>query len=396
MTAKKQKEKDRRRARKLAEQAWDAVNADNLDLAVKIIRRAVDAQPDNPVLWNDQGALLMRAGEDRAAEKSFLAALSLAADYAEPYAHLASLRVKQGRLIDAVAFQEAAVRFAPDVPAYAERLAAYRALTGRPGEMVAPAPTPPAPTLEDRDALVLADWRERLAELDWHAMTKRLTRDGCLLLAGLLDAGTCARLRALFDEDERFAKTVIMDREDFGRGTYRYFRAPIPPLIDGLRRAVYPHAARIANEWQELLGSTERFPDEWEGFRDVCRAAGQESPTPILLKYEAGGFNALHRDLRGAVYFPLQLAVLLSPRSANVEDREGFEGGDFLLCDVPQREKGQRKALPAGLGDAVLFCTRDRLVSVGGTYGLQPVMHGVGPITRGTRVVLGVPFHEYR
>lgn len=39
MNPKKQKQKDRRRARKLAEEAWDAVHAGNLDLAEKIIRR---------------------------------------------------------------------------------------------------------------------------------------------------------------------------------------------------------------------------------------------------------------------------------------------------------------------------------------------------------------------
>jgi hypothetical protein len=127
----------------------------------------------------------------------------------------------------------------------------------------------------------------------------------------------------------------------------------------------------------------------------VCAAGGQATPTPILLKYGPGGFNALHRDLRGGVFFPIQLALVLSPRAA-VGRGEGFEGGEFLLCDVPEGQKTQRRALPAGLGDAVLFCTRDRLVQVGATYGLQPVMHGVAPIASGTRVVLGVPFHEYR
>ena len=52
--------------------------------------------------------------------------------------------------------------------------------------------------------------------------------------------------------------------------------------------------------------------------------------------------------------------------------------------------------MAAGLGDAVLFCTRDRLVRVGDVYGLQPVKHGVTPIAAGMRYVLGVPFHEYR
>src|SRR4051794_28471939 len=113
MNPKKQKQKDRRRARKLAEEAWEAANADNLDLALKIIRRAVETQSDNPVLWNDQGMLLARHGEEHEAEHSFRAALSLAPDYAEPCTHLAALRFREGRLTEAVALQTRAVQLAP-------------------------------------------------------------------------------------------------------------------------------------------------------------------------------------------------------------------------------------------------------------------------------------------
>jgi hypothetical protein len=204
----------------------------------------------------------------------------------------------------------------------------------------------------------------------------------------------CVALRSLFDRDELFARTVEMDQPTFGRGVYRYFRAPAPELVEGLRAAVYPHVAEVANRWQELLGEAERYPSEWEAFRAVCRDAGQTTPTPILLRYGPGGFNALHRDLRGSVFFPIQMAVVLSPRLDEAPD--GFTGGEFLFCDVPQRAKSRQREITAGLGDAVLFCTRDRLVPVGGVRGLQPVKHGVAEITAGTRVVLGLPFHEYR
>jgi hypothetical protein len=214
------------------------------------------------------------------------------------------------------------------------------------------------------------------------------------MLPGLLDAASCADLRSLFAEDAHFAKTVVMDRDDFGNGTYRYFKAPIPALVDGLRRAVFPHVARLANEWQQYLNEADRFPEDWESFRRVCAEAGQTTPTPILLRYGPGGFNALHRDLRGAVYFPIQMAVVLSPQAR--EGDSGFSGGEFLFCDVPQTRKSRTRAIHAGLGDALLFCTRDRLVRIGGACGLQPVKHGVSLITQGERFVLGVPFHEYR
>jgi hypothetical protein len=397
MNPKKQKVKDRRRARKLADEAWEAADAGNLDLAEKIIRRATAAQPDNPVLWNDQGLLLAQRHKEAEAEDAFRTALRLAPTFAAAYAQLAALRARHGFLEQAVALQAQAVAHAPLAAGYAERLAAYRALAAPVPQAEPDARQPPGTEASAAPAVPPAAEVERLAALDWRRLDERLTRDGVVLLPRLVDADTCARLRGLFDQEALFAKTVVMDRPDFGAGVYRYFREPLPGAVDGLRRAVYPHAARIANRWQELLGEPERYPEAWDGFREVCLQAGQSTPTPILLKYGPGGFNALHRDLRGPVYFPLQLAVVLSPRADEAEPgSEGFRGGEFLLCDVPERPKARRRAVAAGRGDGLLFCTRDRLVAVGGAYGLQPVKHGVTQITDGTRLVLGVPFHEYR
>jgi hypothetical protein len=393
MNPKKQKTKDRRRARKLAEQAWDAVHAGNLDLAEKIIRRAVAAQPDNPVLWNDQGVVLGLRQKDVESAESFSAALSLAPTFAEPYAHLAALRIRQGFAREAVALQTQAVKHAQQNAVYAEQLEAYRSLVERNDRLPATA----APALVHAADSPRAHWPLRLGKLDWHALDDRLTHDGCALIGGLVDAAVCAQLRGMFDEDSRFARTVAMDRPDFGKGVYRYFRAPIPAIVDELRRALFPYVSRIANAWRGLLGEAARFPSEWEDFAQECRNAGQTTPTPILLKYGPGGFNALHRDLRGSVYFPIQMAVVLSSRIDRSDGQaDGFGGGEFLFCDVPATKKARRRQIAAGLGDAVLFCTRDRLLSVGGAWGLQPVKHGVAPITAGTRFVLGVPFHEYR
>jgi hypothetical protein len=395
---KKAKEKERRRARKLAAEAWEAVDGQNLDLAEKIVRRAVTTQPDNPVLWNDQGLVLRLRSKHREAEEAFRSALSLAPTYAEAYANLGEMRARHGHLPDAVRLLELAVRHAPNHAGYVARLEEYRALD----ESAAPAGDPGEPAHSGPEQVARPEEQEqgavpRIFGRDWVDVTERLTRDGCALVSALLDAEACRELRALFANDNLFAKTVLMDRENFGKGTYRYFRAPLPEAVDRLRRAIYPPLAGIANRWQLLLNETERFPEDWETFRAQCAEAGQTTPTPILLEYGPGGFNALHRDIRGKVYFPIQLAVVLSPGAGeSAAEAEGFEGGEFLFCDVPVGKKSRQWAIPAGLGDAVLFCTRDRLVCVGATYGLQPVKHGVSPITRGERMVLGVPFHEYR
>jgi hypothetical protein len=299
---------------------------------------------------------------------------------------------------DAVAWQTQAVQQAPQDPALAERLETYKALARQqpfrsaatPPEQDGPTVPPSAPDANGTGPLAAA-WRERVAALDWERLGERLTRDGAVLLPELLDADTCAGLRDLFD------RTVVMDQPHFGKGVYRYFKATVPEVVTAVRCAVYPHAARIANRWQGLPGEAARFPEEGLAFREVCRQAGQTVPTPILLKYGPGGFNALHRDLRGEVYFPLQLAAALSPRADQAAgETQGFTGGEFLLCDVPERPKARRREIAAGLGDGVLFCTRDRLERVGGSHGLQPVKYGVAAIMSGTRLVLGVPFHEYR
>ena len=387
MNPKKQKIKNRRRARKLADDAWEAGEAGNLDLAEKIIRRAVEAQPDNPVLWNDQGMILGMLQKEMESAEAFRVAIHLAPTYAEAYANLAGLRFRQGFVKEATELQMEAVKHAPENLDYSSRLVAYRAVAGQPAET---SPATPVMPLPDEP---IGDWPSRLAKFDWGGLENRLLIDGCVLIPQLLDATTCASLRGMFDEDHLFAKTIVMDRSEFGLGVYRYFRAPIPKVVDQLRRAIYPHVARIANDWQQLLKEPQRFPDEWAGYFAECQRAGQTTPTPILLKYLPGGFNALHRDLRGSVFFPIQMAVVLSPCS---EPPEGFRGGEFLLCDVPPGRKFRRREVAASLGDGILFCTRDRLVCVGGAYGLQPVKHGVAPITAGMRYVLGVPFHEYR
>lgn len=402
MTAKKQKEKERRRARKMADEAWEAVDAGNLDLARKLSQRAVTTQPDNPRLWNDRGRILLLSADDREADRAFRYAIRLTRDFAEPYHYLAALRARQDRLDDAVALEADAVRLDPANAEYAAQLEAYRTagqlqlqetLRKLPWAGTS-APAEPLPDDPPETPAVAAAWSERLQALDWERLAEHLTREGYVLLPQLLSATECADLRALFDDDERFVKTVVMDNPDFGEGVYRYFQAPIPAEVAGLRRAIFPHVAAVANTWQRLLDKEEAYPQEWTAFRDRCREAGQTKSTPILLRYGPGGFNALHRDLRGQVFFPIQLAAVLSPRADQAPD--GFAGGAFLFCDMPEGPKARRREVAAGLGDAGLFCTRDRLVRIGGAYGLQPVKHGMTPLTAGSRMALGVPFHEYR
>lgn len=395
MNAKKKRTKNQRRARKLANQAWEAADDGNCPLAVKIVQRAVESDPGNPVLRNDQGLLLQLSGAEGQAAEAFQAAVSLAPNYAEAFAHLAAIRLRQGLLREAVAIQQQAVRYSPGSGQYRESLTAYQAMIGDVGTNQKQPVHYEYCGVENSLRLEYADLTKTIDDLGWGQLETSLTRQGFCKIPGVFTAKTCGALRNMFHNDDLFAKTVVMNKESFGDGVYRYFASPIPELVDAIRRIVYPHVASIANNWQRLLGEDASFPAVWEGFRQRCAEFGQSTPTPILLRYEAGGFNDLHRDIRGEVFFPIQMAIVLSNLVDTSSDKDGFQGGNFLFCDDPPRKKSHCRAIPAGLGDVVLFCTRGRLVPIAGVYGWQAVKHGVDHIVAGTRYVLGVPFHEY-
>ena len=226
------------------------------------------------------------------------------------------------------------------------------------------------------------------ATLDWACIERDLDACGAAVLGGLLDPADCAALIALYDDPARFRSRVVMARHGFGRGEYQYFAAPLPPLVAGLRAALYPKLAAIANRWAAALGETGRFPDDHAAFLARCHAAGQTRPTPLLLRYGPGDYNCLHQDLYGAEVFPLQVVVLLSAPGAD------FSGGEFVLTEQRPRMQSRAEVVPLGRGDAVIFPVHHRPVR--GTRGMYRVTmrHGVSRVRGGSRHTLGVIFHE--
>jgi hypothetical protein len=226
-----------------------------------------------------------------------------------------------------------------------------------------------------------------IADQDWSAIATALDTQGWAMLPGLLDPAQCAATIALYDERERFRSEVIMARHGFGRGAYRYFAYPLPPLVQGLRTALYPHLAPIANRWHARMGLPRRFPDSHADYVAECHADGQVRPTPLLLRYGPGDYNCLHQDLYGEHVFPLQAAVLLS---------DGFEGGEFVLTEQRPRMQSRAAVVPLRQGDAVIFAVSQRPVAGGrGDYRVT-MRHGVSPIRSGSRHTLGIIFHDAR
>ena len=229
---------------------------------------------------------------------------------------------------------------------------------------------------------------EGVTAVDWRDVASSLDERGYATTAALLTTEECRGLAALYKRDEAFRSRVVMQRHAFGRGEYKYLRYPLPSVVEALRQAIYPQLAPIANRWRERLREEGRFPPALTAYLKECHAAGQERPTPLILKYAAGDYNCLHQDLYGDLVFPLQLTVLLSA------PEDDFTGGEFLLVEQRPRAQSKGEVVPLRQAEAVIFPVHHRPVE--GTRGPYRVTmrHGVSRIRSGRRFTLGIIFHD--
>jgi hypothetical protein len=228
----------------------------------------------------------------------------------------------------------------------------------------------------------------RIAAIDWSAMARGLDDAGFATTGPLLNPAECAEIASLYDRDDRFRKRIVMAQHHFGVGEYKYLAYPLPRTVQTLRVRMYPHLAKIANDWAKRLGESPAFPPTLSRYLERCHASGQNRPTPLVLKYERGGYNCLHQDLYGELVFPFQLTVLLS------NPKEDFEGGEFLLTEQRPRLQSRGTVVPLRWGEAVVFPVRHRPIR--GTRGdyRAAMRHGVGTIRHGHRFTLGIIFHD--
>jgi hypothetical protein len=234
----------------------------------------------------------------------------------------------------------------------------------------------------------IATVADRIHALDWERLTGDLDERGFALTEEVLEPAECRELAELFDGDG-FRSTIDMARHRFGDGRYRYFAHPLPALVQAARTEFYVHLAPIANAWSERLsGDTPRFPATHEELLDRCRAAGQERPTPLLLRYRPGDWNALHQDLYGQVYFPFQVLTVLS------DSEHDYAGGEFVLLEQRPRAQSRAHVLRPAQGTFVIFPTRERPNAGKSGYHRVALRHGVSTVSAGERVALGVIFHD--
>ena len=232
----------------------------------------------------------------------------------------------------------------------------------------------------------------RIAGYDWAAVRASLDAQGYARLPGLLTRVQCDELISLYPERDRFRSFIEMGPRRYGEGSYRYFANPLPALVRTLRTHVYSRLARVANDWNDALRRKEQYPSRLAPFLAKCHREGQHRPTPLLLHYEADGFNCMHQDVYGAVAFPLQLACLLS--ASPVDEKPGFSGGEFLIGEQRPRQQTRVEALTLCRGEGLIFANQFRPI-IGGRGAYRAVMkHGVSRVRHGERIALGVIFHD--
>ncbi|EHK63661.1 2OG-Fe(II) oxygenase [Achromobacter arsenitoxydans] len=235
--------------------------------------------------------------------------------------------------------------------------------------------------------MTLAPAEALISQQDWIRAAVELDAHGSTILPGLLPAGDCAALSAAYPDEDRYRSRVVMARHGFGRGEYKYFRYPLPGLLQDLRSALYPRLAPIANRWNRQMGIAAQYPADHAAFLARCHAAGQRRPTPLILQYGPGDYNCLHQDLYGEHVFPLQVAVLLS------RPGEDFTGGEFVMTETGSREQ-RADVLPLRQGDALVFTVNQRPVPGVRGWRKAAMRHGVSELRTGRRHTLGIIFHD--
>jgi hypothetical protein len=230
--------------------------------------------------------------------------------------------------------------------------------------------------------------KERLEQVNWTDVAESMHAKGYASIPGILSAEECDALVSRYNDADVYRKTIVMEHHGYGLGQYKYYSYPLPGVVQILREAVYPNIAPIANKWMTVLNIDKQFPTTLNELTELCHHQGQLRPTPLILKYGKDGYNALHQDLYGEVYFPMQLVICL-----NQPDKD-YTGGEFVLVEQRPRMQSKAMVLNPDKGDILLFTTNFRPVQGSRGYYRVNMKHGVSEVTGGERHTLGIIFHD--
>ncbi len=226
------------------------------------------------------------------------------------------------------------------------------------------------------------------ANFDWTSIETSLNNKGYAKLSNVLSVEECEQLTKLYPNPEMFRSVINMQRYRFGKGEYKYFDYPLPLFIQGLREEFYQPLSKIANEWMQQLAIDKKFPATHQELIAQCHNHQQPRPTPLILRYEAGGFNTLHQDLYGEIYFPFQIVFVLTQHGRD------HEGGELVLTEQVPRAQSKAEVVIPNQGDAVIFTTNFRPVKGTKGYYRANMKHGISEVKSGVRYAMGIIFHD--
>jgi hypothetical protein len=229
---------------------------------------------------------------------------------------------------------------------------------------------------------------QQLPSVDWQTIANDLNANGYASIKNLLQADECEYISQMYADNNHYRSVIDMQRYRFGLGEYKYFSYPLPPVIQCLRETLYSPLAWVANEWMQKLEINARYPESHQDLLKICHDKSQLRATPLILRYEQGGFNTLHQDLYGQIYFPFQVVFLLS------QVHKDFEGGEFVLTEQIPRAQSKATVLQPNRGDAVIFTTNFRPIRGTRGYYKAKMKHGVSEIKSGVRYSMGIIFHD--
>jgi uncharacterized protein len=227
-----------------------------------------------------------------------------------------------------------------------------------------------------------------IQHMNWSTIYSALNEKGFYILPGVLSPEECRHLSGMYEDNYLYRNVINMQRYRFGKGEYKYFNYPLPPVIQSLRELFYTPLRILANEWMQKLGINTNFPALHHELVDQCKLKNQTRPTPLMLRYESGGFNTLHQDLYGEIYFPFQMVLILN------QPGKDHEGGEFVLTEQIPRAQSKAAVLKPNQGDALIFTTNFRPVEGSKGYYRAKMKHGISEVKSGVRYSLGVIFHD--
>jgi len=229
---------------------------------------------------------------------------------------------------------------------------------------------------------------ERISRIDWQRVTEEMNEKGYVLVLGLLPDQYCKELISEYGNSALYRKTITMERHGFGLGEYKYFKYPLPDLIDRIRKEIYPKLTPIANTWMKALNIERQFPNQFDEFQRLCHDKSQTKPTVLILKYGKGGYNTLHQDLYGDIFFPIQLVLFLNNPGSD------YTGGEFVLTQQVPRAQSKAIVLKPSRGDMLILTTNFRPIKGNKGYYRVQMKHGISEVHNGSRHTLGIIFHD--